>query len=171
MPNHQHFMGEALLEAEEALRHGEFPVGCVMVYEGRIVARGRRQQSGGETSRIVNELDHAEMVALRALLEMAPRVPPSQVTVYATLEPCLMCYAALLISGVRTIVYAYEDAMGGGTSLCLDRLTPLYQEMAVTILPHILRGRSLALFQQFFRESCNPYLGDTMLSAYTLAQP
>lgn len=164
-------MEEALLEAEEALRLGEFPVGCVIVYQDRIVARGRRQQSGGQTREAANELDHAEIVALRALQGVMPRVPAAKVTVYATLEPCLMCFAALLLSGVQRIVYAYEDAMGGGTSLPLHQLAPLYRGMEVSVTPHIHRERSLRLFQQFFRESGNPYLGDTMLAAYTLAQP
>ncbi len=171
MSNHQPFMEEALLEAEEALRQGEFPVGCVMVHGGRIVARGRRRQSGGGAGQTTNELDHAEILALRALQAIEPRVPPAQVTVYATLEPCLMCYAALLISGVRSIVYAYEDAMGGGTSLRLEQLLPLYRVMEVSITRLVLRERSLALFQQFFRTGANPYLGDTMLAAYTLSQP
>lgn len=163
-------MAEALAEAEEALAKGEFPVGCVLVHQGRIVGRGRRRQSGGRASQPVNEIDHAEILALRDLLDHHPDIAPGEVTVYATLEPCLMCFAALLISGVRTIVYAYEDAMGGGTALPMDRLAPLYRAMEITIVPHIMREKSLRLFKQFFKASGNPYLGDTLLAEYTLAQ-
>jgi tRNA(adenine34) deaminase len=171
MPDHHSFMKEALAEAADALRMGEFPVGCIMVYEQRIIARGRRRQSGAQAGQPANEVDHAEILALRNVLDTAPQVPLSEVTVYATLEPCLMCYAALLISGVRTIVYAYEDVMGGGTNLRLDLLAPLYQAMVVSVTPHVLREKSLALFKQFFRASANPYLGNTLLAEYTLAQP
>jgi len=171
MLNHQIFMEEALVQAAETLDRGEFPVGCVLVHEQQVIARGRRRQSGGHPDQTVNEVDHAEILALRELLERHPEVSPSQVTVYATLEPCLMCYATLLISGIRTIVYAYEDAMGGGTTLRLDQLKPLYQDMQVSIIPHVLRGESLQLFKQFFAASGNAYLSDTLLAEYTLAQP
>lgn len=164
-------MEEALAEAAEALAQGEFPVGCVLVHDQRVIARGRRRQSGGHPKQPVNEVDHAEILALRELLDKHPAIPPSQVTVYATLEPCLMCYATLLISGVRSIVYAYEDAMGGGTALHLGQLRPLYQAMEVTITPHILREKSLQLFKHFFAASGNAYLSGTLLAEYTLVQP
>lgn len=163
-------MEEALGEAAAALARGEFPVGCVLVHEQQVIARGRRQQSGGRPDQAVNEVDHAEILALRELLDRYPEVQPSQVTVYATLEPCLMCYATLLISGIRTIVYAYEDALGGGTTLALDQLKPLYQEMQVSVTPHVLREKSLHLFKRFFTASGNNYLSDTLLAEYTLAQ-
>ena len=171
MPNHHTFMEEALAEAATALAMGEFPVGCVIVHQGQVIARGQRRQSGGQPTQIANEVDHAEVLALKALLDRHPEVPPSEVTVYATLEPCLMCYATLLISGVRTIVYAYEDAMGGGTNLRLDQLNPLYQAMTVAVTPHILREKSLHLFKRFFSLSNSNYLSGTLLAEYTLAQP
>lgn len=169
-PNHQTFMEEALAEAATALSMGEFPVGCVIVHDGQVIARGRRRQSGGQPTQMVNEVDHAEVLALKDLLAKHPEVPPSEVTVYATLEPCLMCYASLLVNGVQTIVYAYEDAMGGGTNLRLDQLSPLYQAMAVSVTPHILREKSLHLFKRFFSGSNSPYLSGTLLAEYTLAQ-
>ena len=82
-----------------------------------------------------------------------------------------MCYATLLISGVQKIVYAYEDAMGGGTNLRLDHLKPLYQAMTITITPHILRDKSLHLFKRFFSLCHSHYLSGTLLAEYTLAQP
>lgn len=171
MHTHQTFMAEALGEAAAALAVGEFPVGCIIVHEQQVVARGRRRQSGGGPRQTINEVDHAEILALKELLDRHPEIPPSAVTVYATLEPCLMCYATLLISGVQRIVYAYEDAMGGGTNLRLDHLNPLYQGMTVSITPNILRQKSLNLFKRFFSVGTSDYLSGTMLAEYTLAQP
>lgn len=168
---HQLFMNEALAEASLALSLGEFPVGCVLVYQGQVVARGRRQGSGGHGQRPVNEIDHAEVLALRELITHRPEVPLAEVVVYATLEPCLMCYATLIISGVRQIVYAYEDAMGGGTGVRLDQLPPLYQAMSVSVTPHVRREESLRLFQRFFAADHSFYLSNTILADYTLAQP
>jgi len=171
LDHHQRFMNEALAEASLALSLGEFPVGCVVVYRGQIIARGRRQGSGGQDQQPANEIDHAEVLALRQLIAHHPQVPLGDVVVYATLEPCLMCYATLIISGVRQIVYAYEDAMGGGTGVRLDQLPPLYQAMTVSVTPHVRREESLRLFKQFFAADHSTYLTGTMLADYTLAQP
>jgi tRNA(adenine34) deaminase len=84
------------------------------------------------------------------------------------MEPCLMCFAAILLSGIRKIVYAYEDIMGGGTTIDLSQLPPLYQTIDCTIVPHILRDRSLSLFKAYFNRSKNDYWRDSLLARYTL---
>jgi tRNA(adenine34) deaminase len=167
MSNHDIYMQEALQQAKEALKAGEFPVGCVMVYDGVIISRGRRINSKAPNE---NELDHAEIVALRKLFEQHPEIDRNKITVYSTMEPCLMCYVTLLLNGVRKIVYGYEDIMGGGTNLDLQTLNPLYREMSVEIMPHILRRESLELFKDFFTGPNNTYWKDSPLAQYTLAQ-
>ena len=159
------FMQAALAEARAALAAGEFPVGVVLVHEGEIVAQGRRANSQAATR---NELDHAEICALRQLAQTRSDLKLSALTVYSTLEPCLMCYTTLLLSGVRRIVWAYEDVMGGGTNLDLTQLNPLYREMQVELVPSVLRAESLTLFQQFFQG--HDYWQDSLLARYTLSQ-
>lgn len=163
---HERLMGLALAEARAALALGEFPVGCVLVHGGEVIASGKRAHSSGR----VNELDHAEMLALRSFLDGETGIDAGEVTVYATMEPCLMCFSALILNGFRRIVYAYEDAMGGGTNLPLAALCPLYAAMEVEIAPGVCRGDSLALFQQFFRNPDNPYWKGSLLADYTLGQ-
>jgi tRNA(adenine34) deaminase len=160
------FMALALAEAAAALQEGEFPVGCVLAVGDRVLARGRRRNSAGPAA---NELDHAEVLTLRTLLQEAPGTDCREVTVYSTMEPCLMCYAALLLSGIRRFVWAYEDVMGGGTGLVLRQLPELYAGMRVELVPGVLRPQSLALFQEFFRG--HDYWRDSPLARYTLAQP
>lgn len=167
MTDHEYFMHLALEEARQALAAREFPVGCVLVKDNEIIARGRRSSSSLVGR---NELDHAEIVALRNMVNNYPQAQPSEITAYCTMEPCLMCFAALLLSQVHTIVYAYEDAMGGGTALSLAHLPPLYRQMEVQIIPHILRSESLDLFQEFFRSAGNDYWQDSYLAQYTLDQ-
>jgi len=161
-----HFMRQALVEAEKALAAGEFPVGCVLVLEGEIVASGHRRNSRAGA---LNELDHAEVVTLRELLAEKPQTNCSELIAYSTMEPCLMCFSTMLLSGIRTFVYGYEDVMGGGTNLPLEQLHPLYADMRVSVRGGILRQDCLALFQEFF--SKYPYWQDSLLSTYTLAQP
>lgn len=165
MQEHEQYMRAALAEAELALEAGEFPVGVVLVAGGEIIVRASRRNSQAETR---NEIDHAEINALRILLRDYPQVEPGRVSVYSTMEPCLMCYSTLLLSGIRRFVWAYEDVMGGGTNLALEQLNPLYQAMRVELAPAVLRRESLALFQEFFRQ--HDYWQDSLLARYTLGQ-
>ncbi|MCI5121382.1 MAG: nucleoside deaminase, partial [Candidatus Electrothrix sp. AUS4] len=90
------------------------------------------------------------------------------ITVYSTMEPCLMCYTTLLLSGVRRFAWAYEDVMGGGTNLPLQHLSPLYRDMQVELVSDVLRQESLNLFAQFFQNYS--YWQNSLLAKYTLTQ-
>jgi tRNA(adenine34) deaminase len=81
-----------------------------------------------------------------------------------------MCFGALMISGIGKLVFAYEDAMGGGTQCDTANMKPLYQSNQMTIIPGILRNESLKLLKTFFSEPDNTYLRDSILAAYTLDQ-
>jgi tRNA(adenine34) deaminase len=162
--DYEFYMQKAVEEAERALDRGEFPVGCVLVYENSVLLTGVKHHSGH------NELDHAEMLALKQLMDLEKDIDRERVILFSTLEPCLMCYSAIILNGVRQIVYAYEDVMGGGTSLDLKRLNPFYQDMQVSIKAHVLREDSLALFKKFFSDPKNSYLKGTLLAEYTMKQ-
>ena len=138
-----------------------------MVQDNKILVSGSRR---GTTGGSPNEVDHAEMVALRRLFRLDSRMNMREVTVFSTLEPCLMCFGALMISGIGKLVFAYEDAMGGGTGCDRANLPPLYQSNQMTIIPGILRNESLKLLKAFFTEAQNAYLRDSILATYTLGQ-
>ena len=165
--DYEHFMRQALAQAELALASGEFPVGCVLVYQDEILTTGARQ---GTTDEGHNEIDHAEITALRRLIEIGDQVDRQQITAFSTMEPCLMCYAALIIAGIGQIVYAYEDVMGGGTGCELDRLNPIYKNSRIKVVPNILRAESLRIFKSFFGNPANGYLKGSLLAEYTLWQ-
>jgi tRNA(adenine34) deaminase len=158
-------MKKALDQAEDALAEGEFPVACVMVYQGKILVTGSRKGTIGDAR---NEIDHAEMVALRRLTEIEDPIDPDKITAFCTMEPCLMCYGALILAGVGEIVFAYEDVMGGGTGCELSRLKPLYKSSPVTVVPDIMRADSLKLFKTYFSNPANSYWKQSLLAEYTL---
>lgn len=171
MNDHERFMQLAIDEAAQALAQGEFPVGCIIVAAGEVVAKGQRKHSRFFNSQqSANELDHAETTALRNLLTEHPEIDRTRATVYATMEPCLMCFSTLILNNIHHIVYAYEDVMGGGTNVPLNRLAPLYRHKKITIVPHVLREKSLALFKEFFSAPQNNYWQDSLLAQYTLEQ-
>ena len=161
----RYFMKKALDQAEHALAEGEFPVGCVIVYEGSILVTGSRKGTIGNDR---NEIDHAEMVALRRLIEIKDKIEPDKLAVFCTMEPCLMCYSALILAGVGKIVFAYEDVMGGGTGCDLSRLKPLYKQSLVKVVPGVMRTESLRLFRTYFSNPANSYWRQSLLAEYTL---
>jgi tRNA(adenine34) deaminase len=98
----------AVRMAEEAEARGDLPVGAVIVLEGAVVAEGRNAllSEGFQPGR------HAETEALRRVpIELWPRA--REMTCYTTLEPCPMCFGALLLHGVGRIVYGATDPEGG----------------------------------------------------------
>lgn len=165
--DYEYFMQKALDQAQKALAMGEFPVGCVVVYQGKILVSASRS---GTSSEFSNEVDHAEMVALRHLINLKKNIDNQHVTLFCTMEPCLMCLGALILSGVGKVVYAYEDVMGGGTQCDLSKLTPLYRDHKISIVPNILRRQSLELFKAFFQNPENTYWQGSLLAQYTLNQ-
>ncbi len=164
--DYEKYMGVAIKQAGIAFEAGDFPVGCVIVYEDKVIATGKRQNS---TKDAVNEIDHAEMAALREFFRYPKSINKENAMLFCTLEPCLMCYAAILLSGIGTIVYAYEDVMGGGTSCDLSSLTPLYAEATINIISGVLRNESLDLFVKFFKNPENNYWKNSFLEKYTLS--
>ena len=165
--DYDHFMSKALELAEQALGAGEFPVGCVIACGEEIVATGFRQHTRGD---LKNEIDHAEMVALRRLSELPEPIDISQLVIYCTMEPCLMCLGAIILSGIRKIVFAYEDVMGGGTGCNLTTLQPLYSDNHISIVANIKRNESVSLFKSYFADPGNEYWKGSLLARYTLSQ-
>jgi tRNA(adenine34) deaminase len=163
----QYFMKKALDEAQKALSKGEFPVGCILVYENEILVRASRVGTSSDT---INEIDHAELLALRQMADLGKSINPQKTTLFCTMEPCLMCFGAILLSGIHKIVYAYEDVMGGGTPCNLTRLKPLYKDSRISIIPHVLRQESLALFKTYFSNPATTYWKKSLLETYTLDQ-
>ena len=133
----------------------------------RILVTGARRFSSGSNR---NEIDHAEIVALRRLSKLGDEIDPSRITAFSTMEPCLMCYSALILAGIGCIVYAYEDVMGGGTGCELSRLKPLYQKSAIVVVPNQMRAQSLRLFKIYFSNPANSYWRQSLLAEYTLRQ-
>ena len=106
----EYFMNEALKQAEKAFKGEEIPVGAIVVNQNRIIARAYNM-----TQQLHDVTAHAEMIALTSASNYLGSKYLNECTLYVTLEPCLMCYSALMLADIGNIVYAYEDVMGGGT--------------------------------------------------------
>lgn len=166
------YMVLALDQAANALDRGEFPVGCVIVENGRVVAQGARTGTvqGTRGRAMVSEVDHAEIRALKNMEICGREVVPENCTLFCTMEPCLMCYGAIILYGIGKIVYAFEDPMGGGTCCDLTSLTPLYRDSRVQVVGGVCRQKSLDLFYNFFNKQETLYWKGSFLENYTRRQ-
>jgi tRNA(adenine34) deaminase len=103
-----YFMREALRQARLAYDVGEVPVGAVVVWDNKIIARGHNQ-----VEQLNDSTAHAEMIALTsAFNSLGSKYLPEGV-LYVTVEPCLMCCGAMYWSKLGRIVYGTEDVKNG----------------------------------------------------------
>ncbi|MBU8849739.1 MAG: nucleoside deaminase [Desulfobacterales bacterium] len=159
----------ALEQAQKAFDQGEFPAGCVIVQDEKVIASGARQGTTQDKP-VFSEIEHAEIRALKYLETIDAQFDPARAVLFCTMEPCLMCFGAIILSGIKKIVYAYEDPMGGGTACDLKKLPSLYQKCEMDIIPGVLRQKSLDLFYNFFNKETNLYWKNSYLETYTLEQ-
>lgn len=101
-------MKAALREAQYAYHAGEVPVGAVVVWGSRIIARGHNQ-----VERLNDSTAHAEMIALTSAFNELGSKYLMEATLYVTVEPCLMCCGALYWSKIGRIVYGASDVKNG----------------------------------------------------------
>ena len=101
--DHQKFMREALKEAEVSLREGERPIGAVIVHGGKIVGRGRALHKKRHS-----QIAHAEMNALIQAERYLDEYQHEAV-LYTTVEPCVMCFGAVVMSDLAGVVFALPD--------------------------------------------------------------
>ena len=106
------FMGLALEEAEAAEREGEVPIGAVLVKDGVVIGAGRNGPIGA-----CDATAHAEVRALREAGLATGNYRLGGATIFVTLEPCLMCFGALLHARVARVVFAAPDPKVGVSKL------------------------------------------------------
>ena len=116
---HEDYMNQALALAREAAAHGEVPVGCVIVRDGRIIGQGRNRR---EEKQAV--FSHAEMEAMAQANEVLGSWRLEDCDLYVTLEPCPMCAGAIINARVRRVFYGARDrvmgACGGVLNLFME---------------------------------------------------
>jgi len=162
-------MGFALDQAKKAFDRGEFPVGCVIVQEKKVIASGARRGTTCDST-FLSEIDHAEIRALKQLEKNKVEFYPEKSTLFCTMEPCLMCFGAIILSNIKKIVYAFEDPMGGGTACNLKKLPLLYRQSSIEVVSGVLRQKSLDFFYDFFNKEDNLYWKNSYLEEYTFDQ-
>lgn len=139
------FMHAALAEARRTAAAGEVPVGAVLVQGERIVAVG--------ANRPITACDptaHAEIEALRAAAKSLNSYRLSDTVLYVTLEPCLMCAAAMVHARVRRVVFGAWDPRAGAAGSMLDAFSLPGLNHRVDVFGGVLQAECAALLKEFF---------------------
>lgn len=140
------FMEAALRLARKAAQVGETPVGAVIVIDGEIVGTGHNRVELDN-----NPTAHAEIEAIReAALRIGDwRLPRS--TIYVTLEPCIMCAAALIHARVQRVVYGTRDTRWGGLGSLFDLSHDPRINHELEVIPGVMEEEAADLLKEFFR--------------------
>ncbi len=141
------FMRAALVQAGVARAAGEVPVGAVLVHDERVVAGGSNRPISG-----CDPTAHAEIEALRAAGRALGRYRLNDSVLYVTLEPCLMCAAAIVHARVRRVVFGAWDPRAGAAGSMLDAFALPGLNHRVDVFGGVLEEECSALLRDFFAD-------------------
>ena len=113
--NDELYMQEALKQAERALSRDEVPVGCVIVYEDKVIARAHNQ-----VETLKDPTAHAEMIAITQAASFLNSKWLQGCSVYVTIEPCQMCAGALVLARIKRLIFGADDLKTGAFGSACD---------------------------------------------------
>lgn len=147
MTKDERFMRAALAQAKKAYTKDETPIGCVIVYEDKIIARGYNKRNMKK-----NTLAHAEIIAINKASKVIGDWRLEDCTLYVTLEPCPMCAGAIVQARIKRTVIGSMSGKSG----CAGSVTNLLQmeglNHSVEIETGVLGDECSEMMSRFFRE-------------------
>ena len=145
MTQDEKYMKEALKQAKKAYALGEVPIGCVIVYQDKIIGRGYNRRNTDK-----NTLAHAEITAINKASRVMKDWRLEECTLYVTLEPCQMCAGAIVQARItRAVIGAMNPKAGcGGSVLNILEMTEFNHQ--VIVQRGILEEECQAVLKAFF---------------------
>ena len=147
---HTKWMKEALKEAQKAYKKDEVPVGCVIVYNNKIIARGHNLK---ETKN--NAIMHAEIVALQKAYKKREAWRLIDCDMYVTLEPCIMCAGAIVHSRIRNLYIGALDPKAGAVYSIDNILEKKELNHKVNYEYSFLEKECSEILKRYFKEKRN----------------
>lgn len=144
---HAKYMKEAIKQAQKAYALGEVPIGCVIVHEGQIIARGYNRRNTDK-----NTLAHAEITAINRASKIIGDWRLDNCTLYVTLEPCQMCAGAIVQARIPAVVLGCMNPKAGCAGSILNILQMPEFNHQVTVTRGILGRECSDLLKLFFTE-------------------
>ena len=131
MERYEFYMKEAIKEAKKAEKKDEVPIGAVIVYQDKIIARGHNLREKKQMS-----LAHAEVEAIQKACKKMGTWRLEDCEIYVTLEPCPMCAGAILQSRIAKVIYGASDPKGGSVGSCFN----MYSIPGFNHYPEVISG-------------------------------
>lgn len=144
---HEKYMREAVRQAKKAAKLLEVPIGCVIVYEDKIIARGYNRRNTDKTT-----LAHAEITAIKKACKKIGDWRLEECTIYVTLEPCPMCAGAIIQARIPRVVVGSMNAKAGCAGSVLNIIDePRFNHQA-EFVNGVLEEECTSMLQEFFKE-------------------
>lgn len=139
------YMKQAITLAKKAAKIGEVPIGCIIVYEGKVIARGYNRRTTDK-----NTLSHAELIAIKKAARVLGDWRLEGCTMYVTLEPCQMCAGACVQSRIDKVVIGCMSPKSGCAGSILNLLQIDAFNHKVEITKNILEEECSKMLTDFF---------------------
>ena len=139
-------MSEALKEAQRAFSEGEVPVGAVIVYKNRIIARGYNQ-----IECLKDPTAHAEMLCLTSATNFLGAKWLNEASLYVTIEPCSMCAGALVLARIKNVYFGAKDPKTGACGSVINIANHKKLNHRIKVKGGILEDECASLLKEFFR--------------------
>ena len=146
MTNHERWMREALILAEQAADADEVPVGAIVVQNGEIIGRGFNQPI-----RSCDATAHAEIVAIRSASQFRNNYRLPGTTLYVTIEPCTMCLGAMIHARVDRLVFGATEPRAGAVVSRGSLIEAGHFNHQLSFIDGVLAEECASLMQSFFR--------------------
>ncbi len=143
----ERYMKEAIRQAHKAWKLGEVPIGCVIVRDGKIIARGYNRRNTDK-----NTLAHAELQVIRKASRAVGDWRLEDCTIYVTLEPCQMCAGAIVQARIPRLVIGSRNPKAGCAGSVLNLLQVPAFNHQVEITEGVLEEECSLMLTNFFRD-------------------
>lgn len=140
------YMKEALKEAKKAELIDEVPIGCVIVKDDKIIARGHNQR---ETKQ--SPIGHAEIVAINKAAKKLNSWRLEGCDIYVTLEPCIMCSGAIIQSRINKVYYGASDPKGGALGSSINVLEASNINHHPEVISGVLKEECSSIITNYFK--------------------
>ena len=147
MTEDEKYMRQALRLAKKAASLDEVPIGCVIVYQDKIIARGYNRRNTDKST-----LAHAEIIAIRKASKVIGDWRLEDCTMYVTLEPCQMCAGAIVQARIPKVVMGTMNAKAGCAGSVINILQMEGFNHRVEIVKGVLEEECKSIMQEFFKE-------------------
>lgn len=144
---HEFWMDKAIAEARKAGAKDEVPIGCVIVRDGKIIARGHNLRESRQ-----DPAAHAELLAIRKAARRLGSWRLLDCTLYVTLEPCTMCMGAIVLARIPTVVFGCFDPKGGAAGSLFDLSNDPRLNHCVELMSRVCETECSSMLSDFFRE-------------------